>query len=143
MSGGVNLMICGMVWQFVRAVDKIFIVHGDKSNTRWDTLSAGKKTFLSNESDTRILQSIYFAYVVGIICSYSNRIKTIEQDKKFWTFLSMYDDVYVSGFIHILMKGYGWLALMTYCSHLKSVFVTISNCVSCLTTFNLLQWRIF
>jgi len=33
-----------------------------------------KKSFLSTESDTKILQSIYFAYKVGIISSYSNRI---------------------------------------------------------------------
>jgi len=32
-----------------------------------------KKSFLSTESDTKILQSIYFAYKVGIISSYSNR----------------------------------------------------------------------
>jgi len=34
----------------------------------------GKKSFLSKESDTQILQSIYFAYEVGIISSYSNRM---------------------------------------------------------------------
>jgi len=34
----------------------------------------GKKSFLSTESDTNILQSIYFAYKVGIISSYSNII---------------------------------------------------------------------
>jgi len=34
----------------------------------------GKKSFLSTESNTKILQSIYFAYKVGIISSYSNRI---------------------------------------------------------------------
>jgi len=34
----------------------------------------GKKFFLSTESDTKILQGIHFAYKVGIICSYSNRI---------------------------------------------------------------------
>jgi len=33
----------------------------------------GKKSFLSAESDTMILQSIYFAYKVGIISSKSNR----------------------------------------------------------------------
>jgi len=33
----------------------------------------GKKSFLTNESDTKILQSVYFAYEVGIISSYSNR----------------------------------------------------------------------
>jgi len=34
----------------------------------------GKKSFLSKVSDTKILQSIYFTYKVGIISSYSNRI---------------------------------------------------------------------
>jgi len=33
----------------------------------------GKKYFLSIEADTKILQSIYFAYKVGIIRSYPNR----------------------------------------------------------------------
>jgi len=33
-----------------------------------------KKSFLSKESNTKILQSMYFAYEVGIIISYSNRI---------------------------------------------------------------------
>jgi len=33
-----------------------------------------KKSFLRKESDTKILQSMYFAYEVGIINSYSNRI---------------------------------------------------------------------
>jgi len=31
-----------------------------------------KETFPSKESDTKILQSIYFAYVVGIIGYYQN-----------------------------------------------------------------------
>jgi len=34
----------------------------------------GKKSFLSTESDNKILQSIHFAYKIGIISSYSNRI---------------------------------------------------------------------
>jgi len=33
-----------------------------------------KESFPSKESDTKLLQSIYFAYDVGIISSYSNRI---------------------------------------------------------------------
>jgi len=33
-----------------------------------------KKCFPTKESDTKILQSIYFAYKVGIISSSSNRI---------------------------------------------------------------------
>jgi len=39
-----------------------------QSNVYW------KKSFLSTESDIKILQSIYFAYKVGIISSYSNRV---------------------------------------------------------------------
>jgi len=39
-----------------------------------------KKSFLSTESDTRILQSIYFAYKVGIISSYSNRTARLQRD---------------------------------------------------------------
>jgi len=38
----------------------------------------GKKSFPSKESDTKILQGIYFAYKVGIISSYSNRIKIVD-----------------------------------------------------------------
>jgi len=34
----------------------------------------GQKSFLSKGSETKILQSIYFAHEVGIISSYSNRI---------------------------------------------------------------------
>ena len=34
----------------------------------------GKKSFLNKESDTKILQSLYFACKVGIISSCSNRI---------------------------------------------------------------------
>jgi len=33
----------------------------------------GKKSFLSKETDIKILQSIYFAYEVNFISSYSNR----------------------------------------------------------------------
>jgi len=33
----------------------------------------GKKSFLSTESDIKILQSIYFAYKVGIVSCHSNR----------------------------------------------------------------------
>jgi len=35
----------------------------------------GKKSFLSKESDTKILQSIYFTYDVGIISSYMHELK--------------------------------------------------------------------
>jgi len=33
-----------------------------------------KKSFTSKESDSKLLQSLYFAYEIGIISSYSNRI---------------------------------------------------------------------
>jgi len=35
--------------------------------------ACGKKSFLSKESDTKILHSIYFAYDVGIINSLRNK----------------------------------------------------------------------
>jgi len=41
---------------------------------KWIPLSWEKKSFLSKESDTKFLQSMYFASEVGIISSYSNRI---------------------------------------------------------------------
>jgi len=41
---------------------------------KWIPLAMEKKSFLSKESDTKISQSMYFAYEVGIISSYSNRI---------------------------------------------------------------------
>jgi len=41
---------------------------------KWILLSMEKKSFPSRESDTKILQSMYFAYEVGIISFYSNRI---------------------------------------------------------------------
>ena len=36
----------------------------------------GKKSFLSTDSDTKILHSIYFAYKVGSTSSYSNKINS-------------------------------------------------------------------
>jgi len=42
----------------------------------WNTVYR-KKSFPSKESDTKILQSIYFAFEIGIIGSYSNRIYRI------------------------------------------------------------------
>ena len=57
--------MCGwIVWQ-----DGILL-----NCTRIENAVYGKKSFLSTESDTKILQSIYFAYKVGIISSYSNII---------------------------------------------------------------------
>ena len=44
----------------------------------WFCSVYGKKSFLSTESDTKILQSIYFAYKVGIISSYSNTTEKIK-----------------------------------------------------------------
>jgi len=51
---------------------------------RLRTTVYGKKSFLSKESDTKILQSIYFAYEVGIISSYSNRMRNtgLNEDKR-------------------------------------------------------------
>jgi len=54
------------------------------SHSRQSTVY-GKKSFLSKESDTKILQSIYVNCDVGIISSYSNKIadkiKTLVLDK--------------------------------------------------------------
>jgi len=41
---------------------------------KWIPLSIEKKCFPSEESDTKILQSVHFAYEVGIISSYSSGI---------------------------------------------------------------------
>jgi len=52
-----------------------FVLTNTRSGTKYTTLTVyGKKSFLSTESDTKILQSIYFVYKVGIISSYSNII---------------------------------------------------------------------
>jgi len=45
-----------------------------RSYKKWIPLYMEKKSFPSKESDTKILQSIYFAFEVDIISSYSNRI---------------------------------------------------------------------
>jgi len=42
---------------------------------KWIPLTMEKTSFLRKESYTTILQSMYFAYEVGIISSYSNRIR--------------------------------------------------------------------
>jgi len=52
---------------------KIGHVHHLEKHLVEQVAVCGKKSFLSKESDTKILQSIYFAYEVGIITSYSNR----------------------------------------------------------------------
>jgi len=41
---------------------------------KWIPLFMEKKSFMSKESHTKILQSMYIAYEVGIISSTSNRI---------------------------------------------------------------------
>ena len=45
-----------------------------RSYKKWILLSMLKKSFPSKESDTKILEDMYFAYEVGIISLYSNRI---------------------------------------------------------------------
>jgi len=47
----------------------------------WIPLSMEKKLFLRKESDTKILQSMFFAYVVCIISSYSNRIHILNESR--------------------------------------------------------------
>jgi len=49
----------------------------------WLAAVYGKRSFLSKESDTKIVQSIYFAYNLGMISSYSNGLRLLaysEQD---------------------------------------------------------------
>jgi len=41
-----------------------------------------KESFSSKESDTKLLQNIYFAYLAGIISSYPNRICYKKIEKK-------------------------------------------------------------
>jgi len=53
---------------------EVGLVQNIRSYKKWIPLSVVKKSFLSKESDTKILQSIPFPYEVGIISSYSNRI---------------------------------------------------------------------
>jgi len=59
---------------------KMYHVSGQRILKESETISKqkytvyGKKSFLSKESDIEILQSIYFAYDVGIISFYSSRI---------------------------------------------------------------------
>jgi len=48
----------------------------------------GNKSFLSKESDTKILQRKYLAYDVGIISSYSNRINL--EVKNVWRYFIFY-----------------------------------------------------
>ena len=45
-----------------------------RAHKKWILLSIENKSFRSKESDTKILHSMYFAYEVDIISSYSNRI---------------------------------------------------------------------
>jgi len=63
-----------------KAQEKIESNYGEMKEKKWVWIKGpytvyGKKSFLSKESDTTTLQRIYFAYYVGIISSYSNRIK--------------------------------------------------------------------
>jgi len=74
-----------------------------------------KKSFLSTESDTKILQSIYFAYKVGIISSYSNRTFAIY-------FL-------VSAFLYTLLHFLFFLFTLFF-SHLFS-YIHFCNLFSC------------
>jgi len=55
---------------------EVGLLQNFRAYKKWIPLSVEKKSFLSKESDTKILQSMYFAYEVGIIKSYSNRIRT-------------------------------------------------------------------
>jgi len=53
---------------------EVGLLQNFRAHKKWIPLSIEKKSFLSKESDTEILQSMYFAYEVGIISYYSNKI---------------------------------------------------------------------
>ena len=59
---------------FVHVATKVEICLVTEKNQVQETTVYGKKSFLSTESDTKILQSIHFAYKVGIISSYSRDV---------------------------------------------------------------------
>jgi len=48
---------------------EVGLLQNIRAYKKWIPLSMEKKSFLSKESDTKILQSMYFAYEVGIISS--------------------------------------------------------------------------
>jgi len=53
---------------------EVGLLQNFRAYRKWIPLSMEKKSFLSKESDTKILQSMYFAYDLGIISSHSSRI---------------------------------------------------------------------
>jgi len=59
---------------FEALTSEVGLLQNFRAYKEWVPLAMEKKFFLSKESDTKILQSMYFAYEVGIISSYSNRI---------------------------------------------------------------------
>jgi len=54
---------------------EVGLLQNFRAYKKWIPLSMEKQSFLSKESNTKILQSMYFAYEVGIISSSSNRIR--------------------------------------------------------------------
>jgi len=55
---------------------EVGLLQNIRAHKTWVLLSMEKKSFLSKESNAKILPSMYIAYEVGIISSYSNRIHT-------------------------------------------------------------------
>jgi len=53
---------------------EIGLLQNIRAYKKWIPLSMEKRSFPSKESDTKILQSMHFAFEVGIISSYANRI---------------------------------------------------------------------
>jgi len=53
---------------------EVGLLQNIRAYKKWIPLSMEKKSFPRKESDTKILQGMYFAYEVGIISFYSNRI---------------------------------------------------------------------
>jgi len=61
-------------WLYSEALTSDVDLQNIRAYKKWIPLSVEKKCFPSKESDTKILQSMHFAYEVSIIISYSNRI---------------------------------------------------------------------
>jgi len=53
---------------------EIGLLQNIRAYKKWIPFTMEKKSFSSKESDTKILQSMYFACEAGIISSYSSKI---------------------------------------------------------------------
>jgi len=53
---------------FEALTSEVGLLQNYRAYKKWILLSMEKKSFLSKESDTKILKSIYFAYEVAVSC---------------------------------------------------------------------------